>query len=78
MRPLSAFDELVRVLEPGGILMFTRGHHGLGRKGFRTALENLVQSDKLRAVETTPIYCPMPYSATESGFTTRAHVYRKA
>jgi predicted TPR repeat methyltransferase len=75
--PAAAFDELVRILEPGGVLMFTVGTAVWEEQGFRAKLDGLVSAGKLAAVETTPIYCPMPFSETESGFTTRAHVYRR-
>jgi SAM-dependent methyltransferase len=75
--PASAFDELVRILEPGGILMATFGTIVWEEQGFKSKLDELVAMRVLKSVEITPIYCPMPYSNTESGFTTRAHVYRK-
>lgn len=75
--PASAFHELTRILEPGGFLLFTVGTVIWEEQGFKTTLDGLVAAKKLVAVETTPIYCPMPFSPTESGFTTRAHVYRK-
>ena len=40
-------------------------------------LTNSAGKGLVEPVETTPVYHPMPYSPTESGFTTRAHVYRK-
>lgn len=73
----AAFDELTRILEKDGVLMFTTGTIVWEEQGFRAKLEELVHQRKLAHVDTTPIYCPMPYSATESGFTTRAHVYRR-
>lgn len=76
--PASAFHELTRILEPGGFLLFTVGTVIWEEQGFKTVLDGLMAAKKLVAVETTPIYCPMPFSPTESGFTTRAHVYRKA
>ncbi len=75
--PAAAFDELVRILEPGGVLMFTCGTAVWEENGFKTKLDFLVSSGVLKDIETTPIYRPMPYSETESGFTTRAHVYHK-
>lgn len=75
--PASAFHELTRILEPGGFLLFTVGTVIWEEQGFRTVLESLVRAKKLAAVETTPIYRPMPFSPTEGDFTTRAHVYRK-
>jgi SAM-dependent methyltransferase len=75
--PATAFDELVRILEPGGILMATFGTIVWEEQGFKSKLDELVAMRVLKTVEITPIYCPMPYSSTESGFTTRAHTYRK-
>ena len=75
--PAAAFHELTRILEPGGFLLFTVGTVIWEEQGFRDLLDSLVRAKKLVAVETTPIYRPMPFSPTESGFTTRALVYRK-
>jgi SAM-dependent methyltransferase len=75
--PASAFDELVRILEPGAPLIFTVGTAVWEEAGFQHKLAGLVQAGKLKAAGTTPIYCPMPYSQQESGFTARAHTYFK-
>jgi predicted TPR repeat methyltransferase len=75
--PATAFDALTRILEPGGHLIFTCGTVVWEDNGFRAKLDDLVAKKILRAVATTPIYRPMPFSETESGFTTRAHVYAK-
>jgi predicted TPR repeat methyltransferase len=75
--PASSFDELTRILESGGMLVFTVGTVVWEEQGFSSKLEGLVARKVLKPAETTPLYCPMPYSRAESGFTTRAHVYRK-
>jgi SAM-dependent methyltransferase len=75
--PASAFDELVRILETGGILMTTFGTVVWEEQGFKSKLEQLIGQGVLEHVETTSIYRPMPLSKTESDFTTRAHVYRR-
>jgi SAM-dependent methyltransferase len=75
--PATAFTELVRILEPGGHLLFTVGTVIWEDNGFRHMLDALTRTKALHLVETTPIYCPMPFSPKESGFTTRAYVYRK-
>jgi SAM-dependent methyltransferase len=75
--PASAFDELTRILEKGGVLMFTVGTAVWEDQGFRSKIEGLESIGELAPVEATPIYCPMPYSPTESGLTTRAMVYRR-
>ena len=45
--------------------------------GFAQKFSELCGKGLIEPVETTPVYHPMPYSPTESGFTTRAHVYRR-
>ncbi len=75
--PASAFDELVRILEPGGILISTFGTMVWEEQGFRTKLDCLVRKGDLVTVDVTPIYRPMPFSESESEFTTQAHVYRR-
>lgn len=76
--PATAFTELMRILEPGGHIMFTVGTVIWEDHGFRHMLDSFTRNKALQLVETTPIYCPMPFSPAESDFTTRAHVYRKA
>jgi SAM-dependent methyltransferase len=76
--PASALDELTRVLDVGGHVIFTVGTVVWEEQGFQRKLQSLVDAKRLIDVETTSIYCPMPYSETENTFTTRAHVYRKA
>ncbi len=75
--PAHAFDELVRVLEPGGIMIFTISTLVWADKGFKAKLDALVEARKLSPIETTQIYQPMPFSPAESHVTTRAYVYRK-
>jgi predicted TPR repeat methyltransferase len=75
--PASAFDELTRILETGGILIFTVGTAIWEDQGFKAKLDLLVRQGLLALLESTPIYCPMPYSPAENGYTTRAHVYRR-
>jgi len=75
--PASAFDELARILKPGGYLMFTVGTVIWEEQGFRQKLGALEAHKQLLPVETSAIYAPMPYSPLESGFTTRAHIYRR-
>jgi SAM-dependent methyltransferase len=76
--PASAFDELTRILEPGGVIIFTVGTAVWDDAGFGLKLAELVRLGILTQVETTQIYCPMPHSRTEGHFTTRAHVYAKS
>ena len=75
--PASAFDELVRIVKPGGHLIFTVGTVVWEEAGFAAKLAALETSGHVVGIETTPVYHPMPLSKTESGFTTRAHIYRR-
>lgn len=75
--PASAFDELVRIVKPGGHLIFTVGTVVWEEAGFAAKLAALETSGHVVGIETTPVYNPMPLSKTESGFTTRAHIYRR-
>ena len=75
--PASAFGELTRITKPGGYLIFTVGTVVWDEAGFGAKLAALEKSDHLVKTEETKTYHPMPLSKTESGFTTRAHVYRR-
>ena len=75
--PASAFDELTRLLEPNGVMIFTMAGMVWAEKGFKEKLGGLVAKGVLKLVEVTPDYQPMPYSPAEAHVTTRAHVYRK-
>jgi ubiquinone/menaquinone biosynthesis C-methylase UbiE len=75
--PATAFDELARILEPGGVMLFTISTLVWVEKGFKEKLDGLVGAGVLKLVEATPVYQPMPYSPAEAHVTTRAYVYRK-
>jgi SAM-dependent methyltransferase len=73
--PANAWDDLVRMTRRGGHLIFTAGTVVWLEAGFAQKFAELCGNGLIEPVETTPVYHPMPYSPTESGFTTRAHVY---
>lgn len=75
--PASAFTELVRLLEPGGVMIFTISTLVWVDKGFKDTLDGFVKAGVLKLVEATPVYQPMPYSPAEAHVTTRGYVYRK-
>ncbi len=75
--PASAFDELVRITKHGGYLIFTVSTAAWVEGGFETKLNALAAAGLIAEVVPVKIYHPMPLSKTESGFTTRAHVYRR-
>jgi predicted TPR repeat methyltransferase len=75
--PASAFDELVRILEKDGVLMFSVGTSIWEEMGFKAKLDNLTRDGSISLVDSTPIYRPMPYSPAERDYTTRALVYKR-
>jgi SAM-dependent methyltransferase len=75
--PASALDELVRLLEKDGVMIFTISSLVWEDMGFKAKLEGFVKAGVLKQVEVTPLYQPMPYSPAESHITTRGYVYRK-
>ncbi len=75
--PASAWDELTRITRAGGHLIFTVGEQVWKDAGFATKFDELLAKGLVEFVETTPMYHPMPYSPTESDFTTMARVYRR-
>jgi predicted TPR repeat methyltransferase len=75
--PASTFDELVRLLEPDGVLIFTISMQVWEDMGFKAKLAELVAAGAMKQVEVTPMYQPMPYSPAEAHVTTRAYVYRR-
>ena len=76
--PASAFDELTRILKPGGKLIFTVGEKVWVENGFSEKLESLCRDGKLLAIWQSQPYHPMPHSKTESHFTTRAMAYQRS
>jgi predicted TPR repeat methyltransferase len=76
--PASGFDELARILKPGGFLIFTVGEPVWKPAGFAGKLESLCRAGSLTPVWQSAIYHPMPHSKTESGFQARAYVYQRA
>ena len=75
--PASALIELVRTLKAGGVLMFTVGSSIWESHGFSDVIGKLLGDGVIELLELTPDYAPMPFSPTESGYMTKAHVYRK-
>lgn len=75
--PASAWEELLRIVRPGGILMSTFATTIWEANGFRAAIEALMNSNLLAEVEVTAPYAPLPNSAAEAHVMTRLHVYRK-
>ena len=75
--PATAFDELTRILQPGGKLIFTVGEKVWAENGFAEKLESLCRAGQLSPLWQSHAYHPMPLSKTESHFTTMALVYQR-
>ena len=75
--PANAWDELTRITRVGGHLIFTVGEQVWHGAGFAAKFDELITKGLVDLIETTPIYHPMPYSPTESHFTTMARVYQR-
>ena len=73
--PPGAFDELIRITRRGGHLIFTVSTAAWREAGFEKKLGTLEGEGRLRLVEATAEYRPMPLSVAEANFTTRAYVY---
>jgi predicted TPR repeat methyltransferase len=73
--PPAAFDELARVLKPGGHMIFTSSAHVWKDMGLAAKLDELAAS--LKPIEATAAYESMPNYEAEGGPSKRAHVYRK-
>lgn len=73
--PASAMDELARITRQGGHLIFTVSTSAWREGGFEAKIALLEQAGRIRLVEATREYRPMPFSRTVSAFTTRAYVY---
>jgi ubiquinone/menaquinone biosynthesis C-methylase UbiE len=75
--PATAFDELVRILKPGGFLISTFGIVAWEDAGFRRKLGALAARKLIAEIEVTQVYRPMPHSPAERDFEARAHVFRR-
>jgi predicted TPR repeat methyltransferase len=76
--PASAFDELTRITRPSGVLIFTVGIQVWSEAGFKSKLSALCAEGLLKPLWQSAPYHPMPYSKTENGFQTIAHLYQRS
>jgi predicted TPR repeat methyltransferase len=74
--PPSCLDELIRVLRPGGHLIFTLSLPLYETGGFRSKLDALSAAGRWRAIETTPTWCALPLARFKAAVMARAHVYQ--
>ena len=71
--PASGFDEVLRIVKPGGYFVYTIRPEIYEADGFKTKEESLVASDKIRVVETSDLYAFLPKG--EPDVLHRVHVY---
>jgi predicted TPR repeat methyltransferase len=76
--PPASLDELVRVTQPGGHIVFNVAQPPWEGGGFREKVAALEAAGRWTQVEIAGPYRPMPYSAVRVAFTTRAFVFRVA
>lgn len=74
--PASAFDELVRITRPGGVIVFTVSDVVWESGGFAAKFDDLNRQGLARLVDSAGPYRPLPTSHTESQLMTRAPVYQ--
>jgi SAM-dependent methyltransferase len=75
--PATAFDELARILKPGGVLIFTVSTVVWEPEGFAAKIGSLMGAGVLAELEISVPYRPMPHSPNESSLTTWARCYRR-
>ncbi|HVP99465.1 MAG TPA: SAM-dependent methyltransferase, partial [Roseiarcus sp.] len=61
--PPSSFDELIRVTQPGGALIFTLATSAYDAGGFKEKLEGLESAGRWRLVEATAPFRGLSASA---------------
>ena len=59
--PASAFDELTRVVAPGGHIIFSLLESVRVENGFEAKFEALAKAGRWKLVEKTPIFAALPY-----------------
>ena len=59
--PAAAFDELARVVAPGGHIIFSLLDSIYEENGFRAKFDNLSAEGKWKLVEKTPAFAALPY-----------------
>lgn len=58
--PASAFDELVRIIKPGGYFIYSLRPDTYLEAGFKEKQDELVASGKWKLVEVSEEFCPLP------------------
>lgn len=76
--PPRALDELLRVVRPAGVLIFSVTDEAFEAGGFGARIEALREAGAWRPVAVTQSYVPLPGAAGGSAHGSRMFVYRKA
>ena len=72
--PPSSLDELVRIIRPGGTIIFSMLHQEPVETDFKQKQDELVRQGVWRLVEDTPYFQSLPYG--EPDVSHKAYVYR--
>jgi SAM-dependent methyltransferase len=72
--PPNAFDELVRVVRPGGHIVFSIRNDVYEKKGFREKLGELESAGHWQQIAASPVF--QPYEKAKPEIRTRVFVYR--
>jgi SAM-dependent methyltransferase len=72
--PPNAFDELIRVVRPGGHIVFSIRNDVYEHRGFREKLDALKVGGQWQRVARSPVF--QPYEKTKPDVLTRVFVYR--
>lgn len=76
--PPQALDELVRVVRPAGVLIFSVTDEAFDAGGFGARIEALREAGAWQRVAVTDSYVPLPGAAAEAAHGSRMFVYRTA
>lgn len=76
--PAAAYDEIVRVLRPGGIFVVSERVDGDANAAYRERREALAAAGAWAEVEASEQLTPFPLEPSEAGVQQRVYVYRRA
>lgn len=74
--PVSAFDELIRVIRPGGYFVFSIRDDVYRERGYELRMNRLEQQGEWRIVDQSPVF--QPYPEAHPDVRTRVFVYQVA
>ncbi|MDZ7747814.1 MAG: methyltransferase domain-containing protein [Halofilum sp. (in: g-proteobacteria)] len=76
--PAGAYDEIVRVLQPGGVFVVSERVDGDANRDYRERREALAAAGAWHEVEASEQLTPFPLAPEEAEVQQRVYVYRRA